>query len=814
VIVTAGAPGAAVGPALASVFAQGRPADEVLVVASGTGPAPDLGPYAGRVRLVRAPAGGAAAARNAGIDCASGDLLAFLDAGAAWEPDKLARQVELFRRHPELGLAAGAVGGERPRRRYLDRLLPASPGRVFETSTRIGTSTVVVRREALGRHRFDRALRGAGDEDLWVRLLAAHPAFIDSRPLAAEGVPAAGDDGADLERVVHRYCGLLGPAGLATWEGRLFCRWAGRRMDAGEPQAVLGPAWARVFRQPLAPACWWVLLKCLLLIYLPPPLSRRLFPGGDGEAPQRGGARPVLGNVAWNLAGMAVPLMAGFVLAPFLIRHLGQTGYGLWILLGSFTSYFGALDLGVRSSVGRYIAFYRARDDREGVNATLSTALAILSAAGTLALLLTFAGSFLFFAVFRVPAGEVAEVRLALMLVGLNLALMLLLNVFDATLWAGQRFDLLNAVDIPVVVTRTALSFWLIGSGYGLATLATITLATTVAGGLTKAVLSFRLDPGLRFAPRLVSRGTARTLYGYGIWYFLLSVARILTPQISPLIIGAYLAVRRVTAYNVASRLVGYTTSLLLAATGVLTPLVAALDARNEERQQRRLFLKGGKYCLALALFFLALFLFLGRPFITLWVGPELAYANGFLMVLGVGEVLPLSQWVTNSLLLGKNRHRLFACASIAENALAVGLALALVGPYGVYGVCVGMAVPGALCRGLFQMVYGCRSLGVPLATYARRALLPPLVTALPPTLLLAAVTFLHEPETWAQLVLYAAGFGLLYLLCLLSLTRGTNRPARLPPAEGGKAAGADHRPGESGRKAAPAPAEVVSDVR
>src|SRR5436305_14506305 len=90
-------------------------------------------------------------------------------------------------------------------------------------------------------------------------------------------------------------------------------------------------------------------------------------------------------NVVWNWAGMAMPMLAGFVVAPFLVHRLGELRYGEWILIASMTNYFGLLDLGIRGSVGRYIAYHRARDEQDGVNQTLSTAIAVLGGAGALA---------------------------------------------------------------------------------------------------------------------------------------------------------------------------------------------------------------------------------------------------------------------------------------------------------------------------------------------------------------------------------------------------------------------------------------------
>lgn len=54
----------------------------------------------GRIRLLKITHAGAAAARNAGLVAARGEFIAFLDADDRWHPEKLARQLELFRTKP------------------------------------------------------------------------------------------------------------------------------------------------------------------------------------------------------------------------------------------------------------------------------------------------------------------------------------------------------------------------------------------------------------------------------------------------------------------------------------------------------------------------------------------------------------------------------------------------------------------------------------------------------------------------------------------------------------------------------------------
>src|ERR1700738_3204184 len=83
-------------------------------------------------------------------------------------------------------------------------------------------------------------------------------------------------------------------------------------------------------------------------------------------------------NIAANVAGIVVNMVSGLLVMPYLIQTLGDATYGLWILIGTLTGYFGVLDLGVPAAVGRLIAIHRARAEPEHINVVMSTAFALL----------------------------------------------------------------------------------------------------------------------------------------------------------------------------------------------------------------------------------------------------------------------------------------------------------------------------------------------------------------------------------------------------------------------------------------------------
>lgn len=117
--------------AIASLRAQTRPPDEIVVVDDGSAEPVALD----GVRVLSRPPLGASAARNAGAEAARGDLLAFLDADDLAAPDRLERQLAA------LGDADAVFGSVRT---FLER--PDLPYEVPPVQATPHVGTMLIRR--------------------------------------------------------------------------------------------------------------------------------------------------------------------------------------------------------------------------------------------------------------------------------------------------------------------------------------------------------------------------------------------------------------------------------------------------------------------------------------------------------------------------------------------------------------------------------------------------------------------------------------------------------------------------------------------
>src|SRR5439155_27112806 len=132
--------------------------------------------------------------------------------------------------------------------------------------------------------------------------------------------------------------------------------------------------------------------------------------------------RRIVTNAVANWIGFAVQLIVAFFMSPILVHGLGAPRYGVWSFVESVLAYLMLFDLGVASSVVRYVARFEANGEQVRLNRVFSTSVCIFAAAGWAVMVLTLALSAAGSTLTKVPVELFREARWMLSLLGFNLA--------------------------------------------------------------------------------------------------------------------------------------------------------------------------------------------------------------------------------------------------------------------------------------------------------------------------------------------------------------------------------------------------------
>lgn len=179
-----------VNEAVDSVLAQTYPNVEIIVVDDGStdDSRQRLAAYGDRIRYHYQANAGLSAARNTGIELATGELIALLDSDDAFHPRKLEQQVDFLASHPKVGLVGTASFSDEPREwSEMAGFKPAATGVTLDAlvmKARFAPSSVLVHRRCFDRAGlFDINLKSVEDRDMWIRIAAQDRVAMLSLPL-------------------------------------------------------------------------------------------------------------------------------------------------------------------------------------------------------------------------------------------------------------------------------------------------------------------------------------------------------------------------------------------------------------------------------------------------------------------------------------------------------------------------------------------------------------------------------------------------------------------------------------------------------
>jgi O-antigen/teichoic acid export membrane protein len=437
-------------------------------------------------------------------------------------------------------------------------------------------------------------------------------------------------------------------------------------------------------------------------------------------------------NVGSSWFALGINVLVGIFLSPYILHRLGDAAFGLWVLIFAITGYYGLFDLGIRSSIIRYVAKYSANDEHDDLNRLVNTALFSYSGIGVVAMLITLVASFYVDAFFRIPQNFRSTAHFLLIIVGSAVSLGFPLGIFGGILEGLQRFYVLNFTSVCSTLVRALLIVIALRHGFGLLTVALITVALPLLGSLVNATLVLRILP-LHFHRKYLSRDSLQSIARYSGPTFMIIVASRLRFKTDAMVIGTFVSSVAITYFAIGSRLVDYVGEVVSSLAQIFIPMSSRSDAMGDSEQLKKIFIAGNRACALIVFPITASLIILGKSVIEVWVGARyVATSYPVLLILLIPTATMLAQSACGRVLFGIAKHKTLAMAILLEGIANLVLSIALVRRFGILGDAAGTAIP-LLCTTLvFLPRHTCRVLGVRLWTYLREAFLLPLGLCVP----------------------------------------------------------------------------------
>ncbi|HYU77781.1 MAG TPA: oligosaccharide flippase family protein [Vicinamibacterales bacterium] len=460
-------------------------------------------------------------------------------------------------------------------------------------------------------------------------------------------------------------------------------------------------------------------------------------------------------NIAWSWTALVAMLATSGIVMPVLIRRLGTSQYGIWVLAVSLVEYFWLIDFGVRPATVKLSAEFRAVNRTADLDSLINTGLAYTSIAGGFVLLVLWLNAARVGSLLRIDDPTFAFV---VRVVAISWATGLVCNVFAAVLEGFQRFDSTNRINILVTSLRGALSLVVVMAGYGLREMAITLLISQASGYLMTYLACRRVYPSMKLSPAHVSRAMAGKIFVFVRQMLSGIVGSRLSQAGLPAVIAYFGPVRFVTYFTQTQRLLEYGADVISRVAFVTAPRISDWSARGYRREIVALARSANRYCLA-CWGCLAAYLFVyGGQLCRVWINEEYGNEAAVLMpIFLVGYTLWMGQFISATVLMSTGRYTAFSLTLLGESLLVVaGVALVmpslgLAGAAAVFSVCMIVSRAVVLSR-LFAKEYELSQLDYVAAIYAR-----PLALIIASTIaLLLCREGLLAGSNWAELI--AAG--------------------------------------------------------
>ena len=403
---------------------------------------------------------------------------------------------------------------------------------------------------------------------------------------------------------------------------------------------------------------------------------------------------------------LIISVLLSIVYTPFLLKHIGQSQYGLLSFVTSITSWFTVLSSALVCSYIRFATRESVKTSDLSARSINSIYFLIFSAISLLILVL---GVALFFLMKYVilpnsvyqDSPELMNIILILTIISLSSIIISVPgNLFGLYNNWKQKFIVVKSIALLVNVLQPLCTIPFLLLGLDVITVAIIQLVFTIIGIVLHLISSVKLF-GFRFSKSLKSldKSLFKEILIFSSYIILNSVVDQINTSADKTILGFMVddEAASVAIYQVGMLFRNY---LLTLSTSISTSFSTKINQAvvdNDMDRVNSIFRKISKTQIIVILFIVGGFATFGNSFVKLWLGEEYSMSFYVTLILFILSSIPYTENISIEVQRAMNKHKfravLYAGVAILNIALTILLVYLFDEQYAIWACLIGTTV-------------------------------------------------------------------------------------------------------------------------
>lgn len=476
---------------------------------------------------------------------------------------------------------------------------------------------------------------------------------------------------------------------------------------------------------------------------------------------------------------MLVQMLSTMLFTPFLISRLGQAEYGVYSLMLSITTSFTLLDLGVGTSVVRYMSKYISSksnlESRKLLGVTTIYYLGISSLALVIGIIIRAAIPTLFATGLNESQVELAQDLFFVTIISTSITLAS--SSFSNTIIAFEKFTVSKGVGIVMTMLKMILSILALILGCDSMGIVLVNLVTTI---LTSAVYVLYVLCKLKIKPLFkdIHLPFIKEIVSYSSFILVQTAASLIITMSGQVLLGAFAKESAVIIgiFSVGTQIVQYFKSFGSHFTSVLMPgLVRFADSNKSRELYEKELIRISRIIFMFLSLVWVVFLFNGKSFVTLWAGEENAQAFYVAIILMFPLLFSYSEGAGYQLIQALALHKIPSIVQLVSAIITIPITILLIKWHPFEGVVIGSFITFMLCETVVMNIMYKKQLGIRILVLFKgmfKGILPSLIICVISGCVINLFSLFENG--WLQFAFNCLVMVISYMICML--TFGMNK--------------------------------------